>query len=756
MIGDPEPFTSTGTGGNRTEFRRSKKLDSVLGRMRQLRTKNSAEEESSSSRFAIDQRKRNSKEEQAVSSRGAQESKFLEDRRQELYLEPRTLGVTSRDSASSEEDEPREDQMPDHAQDRIYRITDSKEPRREESMLSKVPSSSWRMKSSARASEKIESSKIASPESIQAKSYHRCHHNVSLGQSRDLGRPSSKKGGAIQSIRRLEGKPTMKKKVYFDGMEQEPMIRKQNPNAHGEHEYHSMNQIISRSSSSDDSTSNNNSESSSSQDSSMPKCSTKNGKPVFFQFRALEVCKENIPYLLFYKDDDHQFFSERASNFVLGFVDQLRSYEGFPATLKDNANENEDSDDSSSNLSDSESTVETYDHGGIVTGENPKHDYNIHPAKGLAKNMMRNDSFPDHLDAHQKELFAKIKEFQGRKHVRRQLLGFSLAPSSLSDSSIDDTLLRGGSTKLGLKSSDESDTTEKATTTRLNISHSAIKSRREALDRNDKALENDSTPKRFSQPHAPQEIDVGRKFVPSKRFFSSAKSSSVGESGNDTDYLISKIETVVQNLIKSGKIDGHLTEGKASGLHKRTLQENTAELIRNLAILRSRRSREIDHNSKGSNSGFRSEIPSQSFRSPVNIKTRNASRVSGNMYADNNIAHLRAKRDKAAMAIRNETQRLLGLAVLKAPQNPISPLSPLRKKAFATHQHERNVQSPMASTQLQETVGVDTRQQSCLQTSSQNMRMDDHMAEGGSDYTSDRLERIKSVIDELRALQSSH
>jgi hypothetical protein len=30
------------------------------------------------------------------------------------------------------------------------------------------------------------------------------------------------------------------------------------------------------------------------------------------------------------------------------------------------------------------------------------------------------------------------------------------------------------------------------------------------------------------------------------------------------------------------------------------------------------------------------------------------------------------------------------------------------------------------------------------------------MAEGGSDDTSDRLERIKSMIDELRGLQSSH
>jgi hypothetical protein len=754
MTGVPEAFTST--GGNRTEFRRSKKLDSMLVRMRQLRTKNNAAEEESSSRFAINQRKKNLKEEPAVFSRGAQKSMFLEDRRQELYLEPRALGVTSRYSASSEEDESREDQMPDHAQDRIHRISYSKEPRREEPMLSEVPSSLWRMKSSARASEKIKSSKIASPESIQAKSYHRRHLNISLGQSRNLGLPSSKRGGSIQSIRRLEGKLTMKKKVSYDGMEQEPMIRKQNPSAHGEHEeqYHTVNQINNSSSSSDDSTSDYNSESSSSHDSSMPTYSTKNGKPVFFQFRAVEVCKQSIPYLLFFKDDDHHFFSERASNFVLGFVDQLTSYEGFPATLKDNKNENEDSDhdDSSSNLSDSESTVETYDHSATVTGENPKHDYyrsskRIHAAKGLAKNMMRDDSFPDHLDAHQKELFAKIKEFQGRKHARRQLLGFSLAPSYLSDSSIDDTLLRGGS--------DESDTTDKATTTQSNISHSAIKSRREVLDRDDKALENDSTPKRFAPPHAPQEIDVGRRFVPRERFFS-AKSSSVGESGNDTDYLISKIETVIQSLIKSGKIDVHSTEGKASGLHKRMLQENTAELLRNLAILRSRSSREIDHNSEGSNSGFRSSIPSESFRSPVNIETRDASRVSGNMCTDNNIAHLRAKRDKAAMAIRKETRRLSGLAVLKAPQNPISPQSPLRKKAFATHQHERNGQSPMASTQLQETVGVDTRQQGRSQTSSQNMRMDDHMAEGGSDDTSDRLERIKSMIDELRALQSSH
>lgn len=166
----------------------------------------------------------------------------------------------------------------------------------------------------------------------------------------------------------------------------------------------------------------------------------------------------------------------------------------------------------------------------------------------------------------------------------------------------------------------------------------------------------------------------------------------------DVEDLVSRIDGVVQRLVMSGKLG---TTAK-SPLEQRTLQNNTAELLQNLAILRARKaSGWSERNSPRTPTSEASvSLDSTTFSVPTTIpleglirpgshttmqrqgqqqqhqpetKTlplsnlpqasdailNTSSRQSGSFSFDNvNLANLRARRDQAAKAVRERAQRL--------------------------------------------------------------------------------------------------
>jgi hypothetical protein len=140
------------------------------------------------------------------------------------------------------------------------------------------------------------------------------------------------------------------------------------------------------------------------------------------------------------------------------------------------------------------------------------------------------------------------------------------------------------------------------------------------------------------------------------------------EAGSNVGDLVSRIDDVVQRLVQSGKIDVDAGPSRGSELEKRTLRENTAELLQNLAILRARRE-------SGSSSRLGSSIKSSHFSAssptndiprsiPVKVSTLSTSQAESLPQEKNsNLQRLRAKRDQAAMAVQNRAQRLKSMSM---------------------------------------------------------------------------------------------
>ena len=138
------------------------------------------------------------------------------------------------------------------------------------------------------------------------------------------------------------------------------------------------------------------------------------------------------------------------------------------------------------------------------------------------------------------------------------------------------------------------------------------------------------------------------------------------DSSLNVDGIFSRIDSVVYRLIKSGKLDRNETAGNGSDLHQRTLRNNTAELLQNLAIFRARRSHHPGERMPLPSEGCKRSRLSSTPPAPRNTQDRETARTpspaprTGCSFDSPNIAKLRARRDQAAMIIRQETQRLSG------------------------------------------------------------------------------------------------
>lgn len=166
----------------------------------------------------------------------------------------------------------------------------------------------------------------------------------------------------------------------------------------------------------------------------------------------------------------------------------------------------------------------------------------------------------------------------------------------------------------------------------------------------------------------------------------------------DIDEMVSKIDGVVQRLIVSGKLE-NMAFNEGSMLEQRTLRDNTYELLRNLALLKSRRNPAAKTETQTLlatppqmvvvqpvqqvrkiptvSSLPIAATPSMPKKEPVNsvqdkpIKSTEATHTTDNSRPMSNMARIRARRDEAAMRIKEKTLMLSGLRAQGQRTGPI-------------------------------------------------------------------------------------
>lgn len=191
----------------------------------------------------------------------------------------------------------------------------------------------------------------------------------------------------------------------------------------------------------------------------------------------------------------------------------------------------------------------------------------------------------------------------------------------------------------------------------------------------------------------------------------------------DMDDLVSRIDSVVQRLIEKGKLPGtESSPTESSDLQTRTLRNNTAELLRNLSILRSRRPAAPDsaqtqrssipsmldsgREPEPSNPISLSDGPPRSTTSLAPVEEIQeprqpaleaiepsiaAMRGDGNREPSppmSNLARIRARRDDAAKRIKQQAQKLAGFG----PAGTLPKSTPLS----AFNRHDRLPQKTVA------------------------------------------------------------
>lgn len=138
--------------------------------------------------------------------------------------------------------------------------------------------------------------------------------------------------------------------------------------------------------------------------------------------------------------------------------------------------------------------------------------------------------------------------------------------------------------------------------------------------------------------------------------------------GTNVDDLVSRMENVVQGLIQSGKIDLQAALTAASSPRQQILRSNTEELLHNLAILRARRggSRGESPAPSATNRSVQTThtdaavvTPGNAVGIPIHLTANQKSHVV-QREESKSIQMLRAKRDQAAVAVRNSAKRLSG------------------------------------------------------------------------------------------------
>jgi hypothetical protein len=148
----------------------------------------------------------------------------------------------------------------------------------------------------------------------------------------------------------------------------------------------------------------------------------------------------------------------------------------------------------------------------------------------------------------------------------------------------------------------------------------------------------------------------------------------------DIDNMVAKIDGVVQRLIMTGKLPGPDDDDQVSDLQQRTLRKNTAELLRNLALLKSRHATQHVNKDPVSQTTPHSHVPKtvqydrRRTLAPISVALPPPSPPTpppAPAHSDthsrgteplSNMARIRARRDEAAMRIKERTQRLAGLS----------------------------------------------------------------------------------------------
>ncbi|KAG7350905.1 hypothetical protein IV203_010265 [Nitzschia inconspicua] len=142
----------------------------------------------------------------------------------------------------------------------------------------------------------------------------------------------------------------------------------------------------------------------------------------------------------------------------------------------------------------------------------------------------------------------------------------------------------------------------------------------------------------------------------------------------DIDDMVSKIDRVVQRLLMTGKLPGAESSNVISDLEQQTLQNKTSELLRNLALLKRHRNSTTDeHTKEPSSMQSCTELVEAPFPSSLPPpKTAGSSLFNGERVIPinppdllrreplSNLARIRARRDEAAMRIREKTMKLSG------------------------------------------------------------------------------------------------
>jgi hypothetical protein len=136
----------------------------------------------------------------------------------------------------------------------------------------------------------------------------------------------------------------------------------------------------------------------------------------------------------------------------------------------------------------------------------------------------------------------------------------------------------------------------------------------------------------------------------------------------DLDVFVSRIDSVVNHLVSSGKLSQQSGQSFGSDVEQRTLGDISAELIQNLAILRARQTAggtitRTKSTSTGMSFGTStSDKPSGAVPDavmPIDMPSIVSDTKSGRQ-SGRSIQELRGKRDRAAIAVREGAKRLMG------------------------------------------------------------------------------------------------
>jgi hypothetical protein len=247
------------------------------------------------------------------------------------------------------------------------------------------------------------------------------------------------------------------------------------------------------------------------------------------------------------------------------------------------------------------------------------------------------------------------------------------------------------------------------------------------------------------------------------------------DSSVDVDNLVSRIDNVVHRLIQSGKLDLNNDRDYQSNLHQRTLRNNTAELLENLAILRARPVPGRQSPSESTRTPSPSPSPrteEQQKRGPQQQRQQQQARQPQDRLPQKHVRHQpRSPRQgvpqKPNLQVRSPAASAEPSAFNCAvpERGPVVP--PQRKPSFSARvkgpPKPEDFRPPSRNKNNKEQAGVDKLPIILNSTTSTSQHLDisdnsyadttasSDESDMGSHAESQRLERIESMIKELKA-----